>query len=462
MQKFKIAVTKDQKKYTLVLQADNESLAKERVHKEWYSILSIEEFTDKVNMWKAFIFSWTLKWEEKKWKVMWDDIFKVYIKLRKELWYRVKELFPNDDINNTDEQKAKLLHSLEEEYEIFQEAEIKKIKKVDKKPKKEENKNKNLEETNIDSFYMKKELEQNYKLIDFVLDKVKNLIDDKEINNLDLEQKEKLKTVYNSIVKIKKTTNVHKLKEIWEIALLKVWLLELHELEKHKSKEMKWMLKDTNKLLKQIGSSTQFTEKSSDYKRILWDKFQQFLDKFTNKEEKKEKKEVDKSSHEYIRTELLIRKYKEKYKQNTTNILKNIWKFISNKEFRSDLLLRRKVIKQNLLLYKVKQKWVNYSYTTVKKWYLALLDKIESLIQLIRQYIFWIIFFYSTFILIYINIFPLIQSDLHEINFNFKWLFYFILFIFVYLTLYIRKWFISLWVNFVILFFIIIFWIINF
>jgi hypothetical protein len=61
---------------------------------------------------------------------------------------------------------------------------------------------------------MKKELEQNYKLIDFVLIKVKNLIDDKEINNLDIEQKEKLKTVYNSIIKIKKTTNVHKLKEI--------------------------------------------------------------------------------------------------------------------------------------------------------------------------------------------------------------------------------------------------------
>jgi hypothetical protein len=34
MQKYKIAVSKDQKKYTLVLQADNESLAKEKVHKE--------------------------------------------------------------------------------------------------------------------------------------------------------------------------------------------------------------------------------------------------------------------------------------------------------------------------------------------------------------------------------------------------------------------------------------------
>jgi hypothetical protein len=225
---------------------------------------------------------------------------------------------------------------------------------------------------------------------------------------------------------------------------------------------MKWMLKDTNKLLKQIWSSTQFTEKSSDYKKILWDKFQLFLENFSKKEKISTKEEVDKSTHEYIRTELLIRKYKEKKKQNNIIIIKKIWKIITNSEFRADLLLKRKVIKQNLLLYKVKQKWVNYSYTNIKKWYTSLLEKIETLIQLVRQYIFWIIFFYSTFILIYINIFPLIQSDLHEINFNFKGLFYFILFIFVYLTLYIRKWIISLWVNFVILFFIIIFWIINF
>jgi hypothetical protein len=34
MKKFKIAVTKDQKKYTLVFQAENEIQAKQRVHKE--------------------------------------------------------------------------------------------------------------------------------------------------------------------------------------------------------------------------------------------------------------------------------------------------------------------------------------------------------------------------------------------------------------------------------------------
>jgi hypothetical protein len=34
MKKFKISVSKDQKKYTLVLNAENQTEAKQRVHKE--------------------------------------------------------------------------------------------------------------------------------------------------------------------------------------------------------------------------------------------------------------------------------------------------------------------------------------------------------------------------------------------------------------------------------------------
>jgi hypothetical protein len=460
MKKFKISVWKDQKKYTLVFKAENEIAARERVHKEWYSILSIEEFNDKIDLGNSFSFKGIINSEEKTGKVMGDDIFKVYTKLRKELGYKVLELYSTND-SITQEEKIKQLHSLEEEYEFLIEHENKTEKKVIKKIKKPESK---LEETNIDSFYMKKELEQTYKLIDFVLEKVRNLIENKEISDLDSIQKEKLKTVYNSVIKIKKTTNVNKLKEIWELALLKVGLLEVRELDLHKSKKMKGLLKDTNKLLKKIWSTKQFVEKDSDYKRIIEEKIWKFFDKF-KKDKKSNKGIVDKTTHEYIRTELLIRKYKEKDKENTIQIIKNIVKFITKHDYREDILLRRKVIKQNLLLYKVKQKWINYSYSTIKKWYIHIQEVIESLILLVRLYIFAIIFFYSVFILIYINVFPLIQWEwelLKDITFNFKWLFYFILFIFVYLTLYIRKGFISLWVNFVILFFIVIFGVINF
>jgi hypothetical protein len=54
----------------------------------------------------------------------------------------------------------------------------------------------------------------------------------------------------------------------------------VRELDLHKSKKMKGLLKDTNKLLKKIGSTKQFIEKDSDYKRIIEDKISKFFDKF--------------------------------------------------------------------------------------------------------------------------------------------------------------------------------------
>jgi DNA-dependent RNA polymerase auxiliary subunit epsilon len=47
MQKYKIVASKSQKKYTLIISADSESHAKEKLHKEDYSILSIQEMDDK-------------------------------------------------------------------------------------------------------------------------------------------------------------------------------------------------------------------------------------------------------------------------------------------------------------------------------------------------------------------------------------------------------------------------------
>jgi DNA-dependent RNA polymerase auxiliary subunit epsilon len=45
MQKYKIVASKSQKRYTLVLSADSESHAREKIHKDGYSILSIEDFS---------------------------------------------------------------------------------------------------------------------------------------------------------------------------------------------------------------------------------------------------------------------------------------------------------------------------------------------------------------------------------------------------------------------------------
>jgi len=61
---------------------------------------------------------------------------------------------------------------------------------------------------------MKKELDETYKLIEFVLKKMRGVIENSQFYDINPLQKEKLKEIYNSIVKIKKSTNISKLKQI--------------------------------------------------------------------------------------------------------------------------------------------------------------------------------------------------------------------------------------------------------
>ena len=132
MQNYKLSVSKNGKKYTIVFKAETEKLARERVHNEWYSILSIEEVNEKHDLWNTFLFSaYTKSWELKNWKIVWEDIFKTYIKLRKNLEYNVKTLFSENDKDISIEEKNKIIKDLEDEYSLFY-----KWKKTDKLRKK--------------------------------------------------------------------------------------------------------------------------------------------------------------------------------------------------------------------------------------------------------------------------------------------------------------------------------------
>ena len=66
MQKYKITASKSQKKYSFVLSAENEKLAKERIHKDGYSILTVELFDEKDIIRTTFIFEGEKTGEVKK------------------------------------------------------------------------------------------------------------------------------------------------------------------------------------------------------------------------------------------------------------------------------------------------------------------------------------------------------------------------------------------------------------
>jgi len=99
------------------------------------------------------------------------------------------------------------------------------------------------------------------RLLDFILIKIKNILEKAEAEDVDKEKKEKLQKLYNSITSLKKSTNVTKLREVWELGLKKIWEIELKILAKYNDDNSKKLLDETNSLLKKIGSKEQFYEK---------------------------------------------------------------------------------------------------------------------------------------------------------------------------------------------------------
>ncbi|MDQ7022199.1 MAG: hypothetical protein Q9M97_01460 [Candidatus Gracilibacteria bacterium] len=201
--------------------------ARKKVHSQGYSILGVEELNEDKIKGHKFIFEAVDKnGNIKKGKVVATDPFKVYVKLKEGLEYKVKFLYSQTDENKSEGIKLDIVKHLEEQYNLYNSVNFKN-KSV--KKQKEETK---LEKKNLDNFYLKKELEETYRLIDFVLIKLKHILDNANEKEVDLIKKQKIKTIYNLIIKLKKTTNIAKLKEIGELALMKIGKIELSILEK--------------------------------------------------------------------------------------------------------------------------------------------------------------------------------------------------------------------------------------
>ncbi len=463
MNKFKISASKGQKKYSLVLTAASEKQAKERVHSEWYSILSIAAISEADISWNKFIFSWTVNGKKKSWTIIWDDIFKIYVKLRDDLWYHLSELYPEVDKDISAEEKRKILQNLDSSY-----SHESRWKKVESRDKKKPNMN---DKKSLEGFHMKKELDETYAMIDVVIEKLQWLIVNPRLT--DEWKKQKLTDVYNSIIKIKKSTNIEKLKQVGEMALLKIWEIELSTLEETKNKESKKLLSETNKLLKQVWSNTQFKEKNKDIKHLFWLFVSDWTQKIENIKnaknkafEKKEKNLIDKESYSFLKTLLLLDKYKKRLKHNNSEILKNIIVFIipfgkERSDIKEKILLKRKVIKQNISLLQAKKSWKIISYTWVVKWYRKWVEKIISLIKIFDSFIFYVVASYCLLFILYINLVHLWYS-FSGYSLNYTWVFYFIFLLSAFILTSISRWLFLLSLNFVILFFILIFWVVNF
>ncbi len=129
-----------------------------------------------------------------------------------------------------------------------------------------------------------------------------------------------------------------------------------------------------------------------------------------------------------------------------------------NSKKREHYLLINKVIRQNIILLSAKIKWFNYSYTILKNWYKNILNFVLILLSKIRDSLFFVILFYSIFLIFIFNFNYYFNLN----DFNFSWIKYFLFVFLFYYLLYISKNLYLIILNIFISYFVIIFFIINF
>lgn len=454
MLNFKASVAKNNKRFNLIIKSENEESARKALHKEWYSILSIEVTWEIKNKWTKYFFTIKTNLWEKTWIIFWEDFFLLYIKLKDDLWYDVKYLYDNEKAS--EEEKKSIIIWLKEKYEIY----LQELNKKNKNKKSEDSIKKGKEEQ---EFTAKREINRIKDLNWFILIKLRNIIEWKTLKNLDNSKKEELKNIYNSLIKIQNITNITKLKEIWELALRKIWELELNELEKNKEEEMRVLLKETNKTLKKLWSSISFIEKDKDIKVIVSRALDNINKSFKNFFDWPKKEEVNKLSHSFIKTVVLLKKYQSKYDENKKIKNKNFLKFLfptkENEEFRNNVIVREKVLKQNIDLLKIRIKWNTFSYTKVEKWYHFLILKILIFLNIFKEPLNKLIIIFSS---IFILSWLLNYYWIVNIWFNYMWLKIFIYLIFILIFIKLSKGLISILINLAFFMFIFIFSIVNF
>lgn len=454
MQKYKVVASKSQKKYSLIISADSEIQAKEKLHTDGYSVLTIHPLIKNDIEWKKFLFQVQKDAEIKNGIIVWDDIFKVYIKLVDELWYNVISLYPEwDDAHNDAEKKQKIIEKLQQWYQIQK----RKIKNKEEIVAKEE------------SFYLKKRIEETNSLIEKAASKIDYLFNNKASFEIDDDTFFKLEKVYEKLLHIKGSTNIVKLQEVWELALMKLAEIELKSVEKKKDSSSRKLLSETNTLLKKLGSDKHYVEEDRDYKKKITSFFQGIKKILTEKKESphvakkwKQEKKIDTESYNFLKTVLLLEKYKEKLQNNTKEIQKNIFIFLnpfSKNENKEKLKLKRLVIKQNISILKAKKNGSISSYTSVKKGFKKIIDVFIYILHYSAENIFiWLLIFSFSFLFIisFWSNYPYIPKFWGE------YMLYLPLLCITYYIFYITRWFLSFGVNLVFLSLIYIFSIVNF
>jgi len=391
MQSFQAVCAKNNQKVELVVKNNSLEEARQALHNQGYSIITIKEADETENRGKVFYFDIILDGHKKNGQIQSTDIFKAYIKLVNDLHYQVISIY--EDINATEEEKRFTTSKIHSGYLLYLEQNTK--KEVKKEEKIEQTTQVQATYTDISDTFVGKELQKYYILIDKILQKIENIL---QIYGQDIEseRKEKLQDFLITLKQLKNTTNIDKLRIIAESVLIKIWELELELLQTNKIKEKQNFLSETNELLKKFGSWERITNPETDiYKKIQTIITEIGNNFFVKKEIINGEKKIDTQSYIFYKNLRELNIYKEKLHTTQKDLFLAIIFF--QKEKITRLSIRKKLIVQNIQLIEKRIKNVKFSYTSIVNWFQYYLDVIIFLLKTIGNYMVYIIYVYSLF-----------------------------------------------------------------
>lgn len=384
---FRAICSKWNQKLTLSLSANSIDEARSILHGQGYSIMEIQE-SSQASMtqesWNDnfFFFDAIINGQQKSGKIQSEDVFKAYKKLIEDLGYNITYIYTTEGMN--EEQKKVITAKVRDGYMLYQQSIW-----IDTSIKK------NQSEREVDmaeiSPQVLKEISHYNTIIDSTIEKIQNLFL-KYHNTISHEKRSELENIEATLAQSKGLSNLWKLKTIVENALMVIWNLESELIKTDIDGDKKKISDETNSLLKQIGSSSRIAnEKDIDIgKSITW-----FLNSFQKKTEVKveQKKKVDTNSFIFYKNLRELNTYKENLNAVEIEILKSIVKFQFSKIKR--LLLKKKLLEQDIQIIDNRIHNKNISYTKIVKWTKYYSDIFFTIFQKIWDIIFYSLLLYS-------------------------------------------------------------------
>ncbi len=334
------------------------------LHSQGYSIMEIKELSEvEVTGSNFFYFDVILNGQPKSGKIQSDDIFKAYKKLYEDLGYNIVYIYTSEGMS--EEQKKMITAKVKDGYQLYKQSLG--IDVNEKKLTEKEN-----DEIGI-SPQVLKEIEQYNHVLDSTIEKIQNLIL-KYHTTITVDQKRELEVLVGSLIQTKWASNLGKLKNVVEQALTKIGKVESELIKNGIDGEKKKLLDETNSLLKQIGSSERI---SSDQKPALdiGKAIGGFLDSLQKKKPViEQKKKVDTNSFIFYKNLRELNIYKENLNSTDVQLLKAVFKLQFSQVKR--LLLKKKLLKQNITIIDNRIHNRNISYTKVVKGTTYYLDQL--------------------------------------------------------------------------------------